>query len=517
MTSPSARILVVGDQEASRDITAGWLRRGGHEVTEATTGKQALSIVDEGAVDLVMLDVHLPDMSGFEVCEIIKGQPRTAALPVIHVSATSVAPIDRTQGLSRGADGYLVEPVDPGELLATVEAALRYSRARITAERLAERLNRLTEATLAINATRQFDELASSAALGAAAILGCPATALVLTPDGRLCIATIEGADRPVTLRTEPPELLARLASTVLGDADSARITDVDDPGWPTDEPLSAVVARIKATRPPICVAVPAAAVSAPADRNLLLQWGQATALATEGLRAFTEEHNLALALQRSLLPVDLPVPPGLQVAVRYVPASSDVEIGGDFYEVTELDGKLMVAIGDVAGHSIEAAMIMGEVRHALRAYAIEGHGIVEILDRLDAMLARFHPRGYTTMCLLMVDLAAGTIDVANAGHLPPLFADAHGARYLEVRGPLLGAGLPRPAATEVPFPRDSLLLLLTDGLIERRAVSVDERMDVLRDLVSHRQAPEALCDLLLDEFGDGQRDDIALLVLRRV
>ncbi len=137
--SGPARILVVDDLDASRYITASWLRRSGHVVDEAITGRAALTALGENEFDLVMLDVHLPDMSGFEVCEIIKADPATAALPVIHVSATYVEPEDKTVGLTRGADAYLTEPVDPGELLATVEAALRYYRARMLAEQLADR------------------------------------------------------------------------------------------------------------------------------------------------------------------------------------------------------------------------------------------------------------------------------------------------------------------------------------------------------------------------------------------
>jgi CheY-like chemotaxis protein len=518
LLSPTpSRILVVDDMEASRYITASWLRRGGHEVTEAATGTNALSFLDENDVDLVVLDVHLPDMSGLEVCGRIKSSPRTAALPVIHVSATAVAPDDRTLGLTRGADAYLVEPVDPGELLATVDAALRYYRARATAERLAERLNRLTAATLAINAASHFDALVRSVTTGAAAILDCSATTLVFTSDGRLRVGTTQHADAPVTLRTEPATLLQRLAATVLGSGESARIVQVDEPDWPEDGPVTAVLARTKVARPPICIVVPSAAVDAEDDRNLLLQWGQATALACEGLRTFTEEHNLALDLQRSLLPTSLPDRPELPIAVRYVPASSNAEIGGDFYEVTELDGRMLIAVGDVSGHSIEAATIMGEVRHALRAYAVEGHGLVEILDRLDVMLQRFHPRGYTTVCLLLVDLDAETVTVANAGHLPPLMADEDGARWLDVHGPLLGAGLKRPDATEFALPRDTMVVLITDGLIERPGISLDEGMDALHDVVSHHQDLEQLCDLLLERFGQGQRDDIALLAMRRV
>jgi DNA-binding response OmpR family regulator len=512
-----ARILVVDDMEASRYITASWLRRSGHDVIEAVTGGQALALLDEREFDLVMLDVHLPDLSGFEVCERIKDNPRTAAIPVIHVSATAIEPEDKTQGLTRGADAYLTEPVDPGELLATVEAALRYYRARALAERLAARLTRLTKATLAVNTAETFDALLRSAAAGAAAILESPATALVLTTEGRLRVGTTTGPGTGVTLRTQPAGLITELSSA-LDSGEGAVITTLDDLDWHSGEPLTAVLARTKLARPAICIAVDTAAALTDEDRNLLLQLGQATAQACEGLRSYSEEHQLAITLQRSLLPGKLPEHPELPMVVRYEPASSNAEIGGDFYEVTELDGRLLVSIGDVSGHSIDAATIMGEVRHALRAYAVEGHGPVQILDRLDTMLRRFHPRGLTTLCLLLVDIAAGTVTVANAGHIPPLLADARGARYLDVRGPLLGAGLPQPEATVFPLPPETLVVLMTDGLVERRKTSLDDGMEGLRASVSasHKENLDGLCDRLLEEFGQGGQDDIALLAFRR-
>ena len=498
-TAP-ANILVVDDMTASRYITASWLRRSGHLVTEATTGAEALSVVAARDFDLVLLDVHLPDMSGFEVCERIKADERTSALPVIHVSATYVDAAHKTQGLTRGADAYLTEPVDPGELLATVEAALRYHRARVEAERLALRLTRLTEATLRVNSATSFDALLRAAAGGAAAVLDAGASVFIPLPDGRLRVAAVDDPGASAVLRSEPLAVIERLASSTLGDRVGAEVTD------------GVVVARTKAGRPPVGISVPPEAAGRIDDRNLLLQLGQATALASEALRALTEEHALALTLQRSLLPQHLPEVPGVPMAVRYVPASRNAEIGGDFYEVTELDDGVLIAIGDVAGHSIEAATIMGEVRHALRAYAVEGHGLVAILDRLDAMLRRFHPTGLTTLCLLLLDVETGEVAIANAGHIPPLAVTEDGAYYLDVRGPLLGVGLPRPAETRVMLERGTTVVLMTDGLLERRGVSVDEGMAALRMSMTADENLEVLCDRLVDSFGQGRDDDIALI-----
>ena len=135
-------VLVVDDNAASRYVASSWLRRHDYSVVEAETGTEALAVLAAEPVDIVVLDVGLPDMSGFDVCERIKADPAMGQ-PVIHLSATSVRAVDRVSGLSRGADAYLTEPVEPGELMATIDAVLRYYRARATAEELAGRLTQL--------------------------------------------------------------------------------------------------------------------------------------------------------------------------------------------------------------------------------------------------------------------------------------------------------------------------------------------------------------------------------------
>src|ERR1700733_8186752 len=183
MTEAAGTLLLVDDDEAKRYLLGTWLRRAGHTVTEAETRRGALGLLD--GVELVLLDVNLPDISGYEVCRLIKGDPATAAIPVIQVSATAVEVADRAHGLTQGADAYLIEPTEPAELLATVTAALRYYRARQRAERTASRLAALVHATLNINAAETFDGLASGAAAGAARIFSVPAILIVEMPDGQ--------------------------------------------------------------------------------------------------------------------------------------------------------------------------------------------------------------------------------------------------------------------------------------------------------------------------------------------
>ncbi|MGH7734458.1 MAG: response regulator transcription factor, partial [Gemmatimonadales bacterium] len=142
MMDAPAVLLVIDDDEAKRYVMATWLRRAGHTVIEGATGQEALD--KAGEAELVLLDVNLPDISGYDVCRQLKGDPRTAAIPVVQVSATAIKVSDRALGLNQGADAYLTEPTEPEELLAVVVAALRYYRARQRAERTASLLAALT-------------------------------------------------------------------------------------------------------------------------------------------------------------------------------------------------------------------------------------------------------------------------------------------------------------------------------------------------------------------------------------
>ena len=149
MNDPSTvSILVCDDTDAKRYVISSWLRRAGYQVVEAATGGEALDLVAGGSLDLAVLDVHLPDMNGFEVCRAIKQGPRTAAMPVLHISAIAVDPEQRSAGLDYGADAYLVDPIEPLELLSTVRALLRSSGARRSAERIAPRFGRLNPAKM---------------------------------------------------------------------------------------------------------------------------------------------------------------------------------------------------------------------------------------------------------------------------------------------------------------------------------------------------------------------------------
>ncbi|MFD9401412.1 PP2C family protein-serine/threonine phosphatase [Streptomyces sp. NPDC060011] len=231
----------------------------------------------------------------------------------------------------------------------------------------------------------------------------------------------------------------------------------------------------------------------------------------------YGQEHELALALQRTFLPATLPQTPGVELAVRYLPAATTTEIGGDFYEAVTTQQGLLLAVGDIVGHSLQAAMVMGEIRHALRAYAAQDHLPHVLLEHLDRLL-RLHQPGWTaTVCIVLVDPGNARVHIANAGHLPPLLMAQDGEpRYLSEHGPLLGLGLPQPKAVSHSVEPGSRLVMITDGLIETRVSDLRDRMELLRAAVADgAEEPEALCSELVDTFGTDADDDIIVFTAR--
>ncbi|MEV4252316.1 fused response regulator/phosphatase [Spirillospora sp. NPDC049652] len=521
-TEPPTTTLVVDDNDTKRYIIGSWLRRAGHTVVEAASAAEAWDLLAKQEVDLVILDVRLPDANGMDVCEQIKARPATASLPVIHISATAVEVADRTDGLQRGADAYMTDPIDPGEFIATAKAVLRYYRARRRAERIAERLAAFTRTSLAVNAAQTFDELAAVTARGAVDIFGLPAAVYILPPDGRARRSVNLGAG-PAN-RQAAPDLPTRLAKmTGLANLTGTRVARVSAQDWwrllpdtaPTDDVL-VVTSRIKRGRPPVGIALQISGHSDEDDVNLLRQLGQTLALAMEALRSYAEEHQVSLTIQRSLLPTSHPVLPGWTFAVRYEPASDQAEVGGDFYEVINRDDHVLVAIGDVQGHSLHAATVMAELRHALRAFAVEGHDIVAILRLLNGVIQRYHDDQTATMCLMSLDPRTGALRIANAGHLPPLHIAGEKAEYRGGGGLLLGFPADVVSVEETTVPPGGAVILITDGLIEDRGVPLADNFERLRSLAVDIDADlEAYSDRILAEFGH-REDDVALVVVRR-
>jgi PAS domain S-box-containing protein len=255
-------------------------------------------------------------------------------------------------------------------------------------------------------------------------------------------------------------------------------------------------------------------------DESLLMLMADRAGLAIEHARAYERELSNVEMLQRSLLPDRLPALDGIQVAARYMPGGADV--GGDWYDAIPLDGgRVGVAMGDVVGHGIGAAALMGQLRHAMRAYALEGHPPGGVLDRLDRVVRSLDGGQMATLLYLVMEPDHSSVRFANAGHVPPLVITPEGeAEYLEgAPNPPLGVfETPSHSELTAELSPGSTIVLYTDGLVEERGVSIDQGLEALR-LAAAQDAchPDELCDRLVDAMLaiHPANDDIAVLALR--
>jgi serine phosphatase RsbU (regulator of sigma subunit) len=305
------------------------------------------------------------------------------------------------------------------------------------------------------------------------------------------------------------------------GEASAARIIPRDDwlalvPDSTLRSDVCLAAARNKPDRP-VAIALTADSVPGEEERQILRQLVQAVALAVEALRAYAEEHFVALTLQRSFLPAAPPEIPGLGMSFRYIPASDQAEVGGDFYEALRWHDKVLVAIGDVQGHSLHAAIVMGELRHALRAFAVEGHSPLAITGLVNEVLTRYHPGIIATICLVLIDPASGDMQIVNCGHMPLLLVDGGGAAYLGEGGLLLGLPMHEPHIEKSFLPEGGTVLLMTDGLVEERGVLIDDNLEKLRLAAQEVSGAdvEAFSNHLMSVFGP-REDDVAMIALRR-
>jgi len=506
-------ILVCDDTPAKRYVIASWLRRDGYRVVETDTAGGARRILAEQPVDLAVLDVHLPDGSGLDLTRDLRIGPDRSATPVVHVSAVAMETLDKVAGLDSGADAYLVDPIEPQELLGTIRALLRSSGARRDAEALAGRMSRLNRAAVRLNLASTIARLSDAVARAAAEVLDEPAVAVLLDGTvGRLSAAAPGGTvDSSGSLPLDQAdELLVGLDGTTAvrtRDAPWSHILPSTGPRQWVAGPVTVLGERVG------LVAVPASA-NASSDDFLLDRLSQLTAVAFDNVRTLEREHQTAVLLQRSLLPVALPEPAGMRLAARYRASERHAEVGGDFFDAFEVDGRCFVAIGDVQGHSLDAAIVMAELRYSMRAYAYDGYGPAGITERVDSVLVRNDPGLIATACIGVIDPDRRTMRVVSAGHPPMILLRDGVATITDLKGILLGLGSTHTEHVLELQPGDRLLLF-TDGLVERRFEPLDDTLLRVADAVaaSAERTTEETADDVLDQFGTSD-DDIALLVV---
>ncbi len=486
--------------------------------------------------------------TGTVVADVIMGVPhgRTGEIRWIQQTAVPDAWDDRGQPQrvyamftdlteQRRAAAALQERAD----LVTRERA-----ARAEADRAEERLDLLMRAGALVAATRDRADLLDQVSQLAVPSLADYCVVFLPTADGQLRASAASHTDpalaaKLVVLREHPKPsigpLMVQVAYTT-GVTQLVRDVSADLPSWAPAPELSEIAASV---RPRSALAAPLLAGEqrlgvmvmgryygrarfASSDVAVVEEMAR-LAIGLANTDTFAREHAIAETLQHAVLPDVLPQVPGLDLAVRYLPSTEGANVGGDWYDAFPLaDGRIGLVTGDVAGHSIGSASIMGQARNLLRAYAISNLSPGRVLRRTNIALTRLLPDALASVVYAVLDPATGELSYANAGHPPPLLiAEGGQAEYLDdTTGTMLGAWPgSRFTTRRRQLAAGAGLLCYTDGLIEDRQRSLTEGLATLAQTL-RRAAPssaEQMCVTAQAALlgGAARPDDVCLLAAR--
>jgi anti-anti-sigma factor len=448
----------------------------------------------------------------------------------------SITLISAESGRRYGPDDLaFVEQLAHRAALAVDNARLHEAEtaARRTAEQLAGRMGRLQAFTAALSEAltpRQVGDIALQQIVDE---LGAGAAVLCLADDetGRLGVVATRGYSPELNARWwREPDRIQSLAEAM------QRQHVVWFPSWSmfqrrypeADPPAEPVRAGARAAVP---LMMHGRAIGGlymnfaeerefgPSELEFMLTLGRQCAQAVERARLYAREHQVATTLQRALLPADVPQIPGLRVDAAYMAATRASDVGGDWYDVFRLpDGHLCIAIGDVVGHGLQAAVIMGQVRQAIRTAALEGHEPAKVLTLANHVLALNRQEGMTTAIVGTFDPLRLTFTYAAAGHPAPIVADGSDVITLTSGGLPLGfSEAATPPTRTVQLSPGALLVLYTDGLIEYRRDALAGHAALVAAVREEQTAVSAdpaqrILDRLLS--GTQPRDDIAIVTL---
>ncbi|GAA3096644.1 SpoIIE family protein phosphatase [Streptomyces echinatus] len=265
-------------------------------------------------------------------------------------------------------------------------------------------------------------------------------------------------------------------------------------------------------------------------ERTVLTALAGLIAQAMERARRYDSEAALARGLQQALLPRRLSAHPQVETAGRYLPGTQGMDVGGDWYDVVEAGDGLALVIGDVQGHGVQAAATMGQLRSAVRAFALGDRPPDEVLSGTNHLLIDLDPGQFASCCYLRLDPATGRARIARAGHPPPLLRCPDGrTRVLDIAGGVVLGVDPhaRYPVTELPLEPDAILALYTDGLVERPGTDIDDGITALRLALAKAGAAAcrrggrtlaAVADRLTAtaRLATDRPDDVALLLAAR-
>jgi PAS domain S-box-containing protein len=476
-----ARVLLVDDRRENRIALQAVLEPLRVEVVEADSGEQALREVLVQDFAVILLDVQMPGMDGIETAELIKARERSRDVPIIFLTAAESDLAEVFAGYEAGAVDYLLKPFDPLVLRSKVKVFADLDRHR--------------------RQLRRSDELvrnAFAAATSGMALCDLDGLALQVNP----ALERLTGRPEAQLARTLVHEVLHERDRPQLGERLDAAATHGDG-----GEPWTAHVVGEDGVPFPVTVTVVSVRDVHGTPQQLLVQ------LADE------RDRQIAATLQRALLPDGLPSMVGVSLAAHIAPGGGGTRVGGDWYDAMALPGgRLGIVVGDVAGHGVDAAARMGELRSVARAYAMEGHAPVALVERMNGYHAALGADLMTTMVFAILEIDSGTLRFVNAGHPPPLIARPDGTtEIVHGAGPPLGVmDTWRYEERVARLEPGTTALLYTDGLVERRGERLDAGLERLREAAARGGAPEAMVAAALAACeADGADDDVTLVAVR--
>jgi CheY-like chemotaxis protein/anti-sigma regulatory factor (Ser/Thr protein kinase) len=560
----AAAVLIVDDRPENLVTLGAFLEPLGARMVTASSGREALRLLTTQQFAVILLDVQMPEMDGFETAAYIRAGTRTRSIPIIFLTGISASPEHIFRGYEAGAVDYIVKPVDPAILRSKVAVFVELfeknreieRQARLLREQEHERREREAAeqrhrrsrfmASVAAALEKRLDVKGRAGQLAHTCIpeLGDVALVQLVEPDGVVELAA-------VATRGVQDEVLRKLVGTRTNlstfgswvfEVPRARLVDPVTPETWRDLGLgnegdmlcarldlqSLIAAPLALGRRSLGVLVVGATTRDESygeeELEIAKDVARKAAMAVDNSRLFEAEQERSKALQQSLLGRPQMTSTAVAAAWRYLPGTAELEVGGDWYDLIERDdGRILVAVGDVVGHGVQAATAMGKLRSAMGAFGLVVGSVPELLCRLDQFAEKIEEARFGTVAAVQLDPESGELRFSLAGHPPPLVIDSDGnAQFLEG-----GAGLPlclslegadgRPEGRAI-LPEGATLILYTDGLIERRADSIDSGLERLKNatIARHGWEPERLCDEVVDEFADGALDDLVFVCLRR-
>jgi serine phosphatase RsbU (regulator of sigma subunit) len=398
------------------------------------------------------------------------------------------------------------------------EAFAAERRARTEAENARRRLTFLADASAVLTASLDHHEIARRLPDLLVPEYAADADVWIFDQDGDRNRPPVHAAAAVLAARTGRPQYAAAHPGGLPG------VDDQPPSALAPDRPLLCIPLPTRGAPLGVLTLTPPGERWDPDDAVMLIELTRRAAIAIDHAQRYQHNRDIAETLQRALL-TELPAPPGLSLAARYLPATHGLNIGGDWYDAfRQPDGGVIVVVGDVTGHGLRAAVMMSQLRTALRAYAVDGGSPGRLLTRLHTFLHHLQPDLFATAVIARFHPDDPTMTWAAAGHPPPVLRTPDGrVRTLDAKpGAMLGIPLEQEIAdhTERLAP-GSTLALYTDGLVERRARGIDpgiERLAAALGSFTPRQLDgdlEGSADgILRPLLSDSERDDDVCLLL---